>query len=243
VHIQLRDVSKKYGATAALDAFSADWSDGEIVAAIGLNGAGKTTLLRCLAGLVAPSKGEILMDGKRFSRDDLALRRRQFFLPDFPLLFAAQTPLEHLSLMLRVYEIAAPPSDDEIVQILEDLDLLPLAESPMGKLSRGQIYKVALAGLAVVRPDLWLLDEPFASGPDPHGLGTLKTWARAAAARGATIVYTTQILEIAEKFADRLCVIDRGRLRTSFTRTEIAALPREGEGSLEQRLQQFRETA
>lgn len=241
MHLELRHVTKTYLGNRALDDFSLSVPSGTIVAVIGLNGAGKTTLLRTLAGLIAPSAGEVLLGGERFRRDRIDLRRELFFLPDFPFFLGAHTPLQHLALLLRVYERDTVDIEDTLLGLLRDFDLLPLAEAPIAYLSRGQIYKVALAGLLAVRPSLWLLDEPFASGVDPQGLAMLKQHARAAVARGATVLYTTQILEIAERFSDLLCVVDRGRVRATYTRAELAALPTQGPDSLEARLRQFRE--
>lgn len=215
---------------------------GQVVAVIGLNGAGKTTLLRMLAGIMGATRGEIFFAGERFRRDRLDLRRRMMFLPDLPVLYYDQTVIEHIALMLRVYERPDTPEiDDRVLTLLADLDLMPLAERPIQVLSRGQIYKAALAGLCAVQPDLWLLDEPFASGVDPQGLAVLKQRARASVAAGGTVIYSTQILEVAEKFCDLLCVIDRGKLVATYTRADLAALPAHGPDSLEMRLRQFRE--
>jgi ABC-type multidrug transport system ATPase subunit len=241
MQIELRNVSKKFGRLHALEDVSLAFAPGQIVSIIGLNGAGKTTLLRCLGGIVAPSRGEVLYDGQHFSRDRLDLRRRLVYLPDFPVLYRRMTALQHLALMRKVYQHDSPPSDDELVAALGELDLLPLAEKPVAMLSRGQLYKVAFLGLLAVAPEVWLLDEPFASGLDPRGLAFIKARARLAAAAGATILYSTQILEIAEKFSDRLCVIDHGRLRADFSRADLDARPASGPGSLESVLNQFRE--
>ena len=241
MRVELRHLTKKFGALAALDDVSLAIEPGQVVALIGLNGAGKTTLFRCLSGLVAPTRGEVCYDGELFNRGRLDLRRRFVFLPDFPLLYARMSTLEHIALMCRVYERNTANLENEIVPILGGLDMLPLAEAPMGRLSRGQIYKAALAGLFAVKPELWLLDEPFASGLDPQGLAVLKAQARKAAAAGAAIVYSTQILEVAEKFCDRICVIDRGKLRADYSRGEINAMPATGTDSIEGRLSQFRE--
>lgn len=241
MHIELRRVTKKYDGARALDDVSLDLKPGQIVALIGLNGAGKTTLLRSLAAIVAPSHGEILYDGQQFQRSRIDLRRRLMFLPDFPALYGHQTPLEHVALMARLYERDPRSLDEPLLRVFADLDLLALAESPIGRLSRGQIFKVALAALVLVNPELWLLDEPFASGLDPQGLAMLKDYARAAAKAGATVLYSTQILEIAERFADRLCVIDRGQLRHDYSRADLDAMPPSGPDSLESRLRQFRE--
>lgn len=239
MQIELSHLTKAYGSTRALDDVSLTIPAGKVVAVIGLNGAGKTTLLRVLSGVFAPTGGSLLYDGESFSRGRLDLRRRLAYLPDFPALYADRTPLQHIALMLRVY--AREADEDAILATLADFDLLPLAETLVHRLSRGQIYKVALAGLLAVQPELWLLDEPFASGLDPQGIAMVKQHARAAAARGGTVIYTTQILEIAERFCDLLCVIDHGRLVSAYTRADLDALPAHGAGSLESRLRQFRE--
>jgi ABC-type multidrug transport system ATPase subunit len=241
VHVELSDLTKRYGSTPALDQLTLQIPPGLIVAVIGLNGAGKTTLLRCLGGIVAPSRGRVLYDGQPFHRDRLDFRRRFLFLPDFPTVYGDMNVLQYASLMFRLYERDAASSEEAILRALTDLDLLPLAEAPLGQFSRGQLYKAALVALFTLAPELWLLDEPFASGLDPQGLAVLKQTARAHAASGGTVLYSTQILEIAEKFADLLVVIDHGRLVATYSREQLAALPATGPDSLESRLRQFRE--
>lgn len=239
--IELSGVSKKYDGARALDDVSLTIEPGQVFALIGLNGAGKTTLLRTLGGVVSPTRGQVLYDGEKFVRSRVDLRKRQFFLPDFPMLYAHLTPLQHIAMMARLYDRDPATLEDAVVRVLGELDLLPLADSPIGRFSRGQIYKVALATLVLIKPELWLLDEPFASGLDPQGLAMLKDYSRAAAKAGATVIYSTQILEIAERFADRLCVIDGGRIREIYSKADLLAMPAEGPDSLEARLRQFRE--
>lgn len=241
VKLELSRLTKKYQGTRALDNVSLVIEPGQIVALIGLNGAGKTTLLRCLSAIVAPTSGQILYDGTVFRRSRLDLRKRLMFLPDFPAIYADMTPLQHVALMARLYERDPAALEEPLLRVFGELDLLPLAEVPVGRLSRGQLYKVALAALVVINPELWLLDEPFASGLDPQGLAMIKEYSRAAAKAGATVIYSTQILEIAERFADQLCVIDRGQFRQIYSRAELLAMPPEGPDSLEARLRQFRE--
>ncbi|HVU32266.1 MAG TPA: ABC transporter ATP-binding protein, partial [Opitutaceae bacterium] len=166
MNVELQQLSKRYGAVHALDRVSLNLGPGQIVAVIGLNGAGKTTLLRCLAGIVAPTSGMVRYDAQPFLRRDLSLRRRLLFLPDFPPMFGHMTALQHIALLLRLYERETDNLDDRIIGNLREFDLLPLAEARLGTLSRGQLYKVALTALLAVAPELWLLDEPFASGLD-----------------------------------------------------------------------------
>ena len=211
--IELQGVSKSFGKLRALDRVQMEIAPGQIVAVLGQNGAGKSTLLRTLAGFVAPDQGQLLFDDQPFRRDRVDLRRQIIFLPDFPFAFTDMTILRHLGMMLSVYEAAVPGVEERVLEILRDFDLLPLAETPLAFLSRGQMYKSMLAGLLAVDPAVWLLDEPFASGMDPQGFNSFKKHARAAAQRGRTIIYSTQLLDVAERFSDRVCVVHQGEIR------------------------------
>lgn len=211
--IELRAVSKSYGKARALDRASLEIEAGQIVAILGANGAGKTTLLRCLAGIAAPDAGSIVYDEEAFQRDNLELRRRLFFLPDFPVVFYEMSVIRHIGMVLRVYEKDQPGIEARVLQLLKDFDLFTIAENPLNTLSRGQVYKAALVALIAVNPDVWLLDEPFASGMDPHGISAVKKYAREAVSEGRTIIYSTQILEIVEKFSDKVCILHQGEVR------------------------------
>jgi ABC-type multidrug transport system ATPase subunit len=212
MHIILDGVSKRFRSVVALDDVRLEIEPGQTVAVLGANGAGKTTLLRCLAGIVAPDTGRILYDGEVFRRDRLDLRRRFFFQPDFPLVFSDMSVIKHIGMVLRLYEADQDGVEEQVIRLLREFDLLPLGEVRLGTLSRGQMYKAALVALLAVDPDLWMFDEPFASGMDPRGLTAFRRHAVAAAGRGRTVIFTTQILELAESFSDRVCIVHRGRI-------------------------------
>ena len=241
MRIRLEDVSKKYGATRALDRLSMEFEPGRIIALLGANGAGKTTLLRCLSTLAVPDKGRIFFEGEALRRDNMELRRKFLFLPDFPVLYGNMTPLRHIAMLLRLYEKDRLDLDERVTGTLERLDLLPLIDKPIWNLSRGQIYKVALAGMFVLDPELWLFDEPFASGIDPGGIVYLKKQFREAAARGRTVIYSTQLLDIAESFSDQVCVLEKGVVQLFATVDEVKRMADKDRGALEQVFQQLRE--
>ncbi len=211
MRISLHSVSKSFGPTPALDDVSLAIEPGEVVAILGPNGAGKTTLLRCLIGVAALDAGAIRCDEELFARDRVDLRKRMLFLPDFPLTYPQMTVLRHVDLVLRLYEAERPAADERVIELLREFDMLPYIDAAMGTLSRGQAYKAALAALLAVDPELWLFDEPFASGMDPAGLNAFRRRVRDALRRGRTVLYTTQLLSLAE-FADRVCVLHRGRV-------------------------------
>jgi ABC-2 type transport system ATP-binding protein len=230
--IQIDRASKKFSRIVALEEVSLGIEAGQIVGILGANGAGKTTLLNCLAGIVAPSRGRILYDNVEFHRGQMELRRRLMYLPDFPMMFARMNVLQHIAMCVRLYE-KPEPNGDSVAMLLEQLNLLPLVGMPLSAMSRGQLYKAGLAGLFVIDPELWILDEPLASGMDPMGIALFKRQARAAANRGRTVVYTTQMLDIAEKFSDRICVLDHGGLRLNRKMGES------GEGDEEGKLEEL----
>ena len=241
MNVSLRGVHKRFQAEEVLAGLDLDLIGGQVVALIGLNGAGKTTLLRTLAGVIVPNDGTIRWNGSDNLRDDPDLHRDMLFLPDVPLLIESQTVLQQVLLYLRAYGRDQRVDDAEVLRVLDQLDLTAKAETPVARLSRGQRYKTALAALLLIRPELWLLDEPFASGMDPQGIQVLKEQVRTAAAAGACVVYTTQIIEIAERFCDVLLVLDGGTIRQRFDRDDLRLMPAEGPGSLGDRLAVFRE--
>jgi len=239
--IELRGVLKTYRAQHALDYVSLEIDPGQIVGVLGANGAGKTTLLRCLAGIAAPDKGEVLFDGEPFRRDRLDMRSRLYTMPDFPFLFWEHSIVRNIAMILRLYEADEDGAEVRVLQLLRDFDLLPLALRPVHSLSRGQLYKAGLTAMIAADRELWLLDEPFASGMDPHGIDAFKRHAREAAERGRTILYTTQILDIAERFSDRVCLIHKGEIRAFDPLEKLRAQVQDKNNVLEEMFRQLRE--
>ncbi len=239
--IELRGVLKTYRSLRALDYVSLEIEPGQIVGVLGANGAGKTTLLRCLAGIAAPDKGEVLFDGEAFRRDRLDMRSRLYTMPDFPFLFWEHSIVRNLAMILRVYDADGPGTEARVLQLLRDFDLLPLALRRVQSLSRGQIYKAGLVAMIAADRDVWLLDEPFASGMDSHGIDMFKRYARQASQRGRTIIYTTQLLDIAERFSDRLCLLEAGAVCAFDSLENLRTRVQDKDNVLEELFRQLRE--
>lgn len=239
--IELRGVLKSYRAIRALDRVTLEVEPGQIVSFLGPNGAGKTTLIRCLAGIAAPDQGDIYFDDALFRRDRMDLRRRIHFLPDFPPQFWQQSILRNIAIVLRLFEADGPGAETRVLELLRDFDLLPLALRPISSLSRGQGYKAALVAMIAADREVWLLDEPFASGMDPHGIDSFKRHARLAASRGRTIIYSTQLLDVAERFSDRVCIIHQGEIRAFDTLEKLRDKAGDKDNVLEEMFRQLRE--
>jgi len=241
MQISVESLTKRFGSLRALDDITLTIQPGQIVAILGPNGAGKTTLLRCLSAIATPDKGRILYDGEQFNRGRIDLRQKLGFLPEFPVIFPQLSVSRHIAMVLGLYNKDGDSIAATVTQHLGELDLLPAIDTPIGQLSRGQICKAALVTLLSVDPELWLLDEPFASGMDPVGIAYFKRQARMAAQRGRTVLYSTQILDVAEKLSDRVCLIHRGRLRVFDAVANLHVRPGGEDGVLEDVFRQLRE--
>jgi ABC-type multidrug transport system ATPase subunit len=242
MNIEFRGVLKSYDSVRALDRVSLLIQPGQIVSLLGPNGAGKTTLIRCIAGIAAPDKGAVYLDDQEFTRDRLDLRRRMYLLPDFPFHFWEQSVVRNIAIILRVFDADGNGAEDWVLELLRDFDLLPLSLRPVHSLSRGQAYKAGLVAMLAADREVWLLDEPFASGMDPHGIDAFKRHARAAANRGCTILYSTQLLDVAERFSDRVCVIHKGEIRAFDTLERLRERANDKDNVLEEMFRQLRDT-
>ena len=231
MNLWIRSLSKRYPGADVLSNVTCELEAGTIFALLGSNGAGKTTLLRCLAALISPDHGDIRFDGEILRRDRTDLRRRFLFLPDFPVLFSDDDPLAVIAMHLKIWGVDVPGSspelEDRVADLMDRLQIASLCGVPVGTFSRGQRYKTALAALASVDPELWLLDEPFASGMDPQGIATFRQEAESAVrSRGRIVIYSTQLVELACGFSDRIGVLSRGELQLFDTERDLERDPR-----------------
>jgi len=226
--VALQNLSKRFGRNRVLNSVDLELPQGAIVALVGINGAGKSTLLHCMAVLTALNNGSITFDGEVLRRDRIDLRRCFMFLADFPVLTRSSTLVDYLGFVLRLYERETQAATEAVLALLREFDLLALADLPLLQFSRGQLYKAALVGLIAVNPELWLLDEPLASGMDPLGLRAFHRHARLAAESGKTVVYSTQILDVAERFADYAAVLHDGKIRAFARCSDLREHANEG---------------
>ena len=211
MHIALQGLTKTFGRTKALDGFDLHVPPSSIIALVGENGAGKSTLLRILAGISVPDRGMVHYDSVVFDRENMDLRKRLHFIPDMPLLFQDQTVARNIATFAALYGKTLEGREEEFSKWLEDSGCAPLMKRQAGKLSRGQMWKTGLACVAAIAPELWLADEPFASGMDEIGMGTYRRLARHLVGQGSTVIYTTQMISMAADFSDHVCVIRDGK--------------------------------
>lgn len=221
MQIQFESTTKSFWGKKALDDLNLVIEPGSLVAVLGVNGAGKSTLLRCLATHIMLSRGAIRLDGELLLRERFDLRRRLHWIHDNPVGFQNMDMLGQIAVTLDAYGHRPVGIEDQVFELLREFSLLECEYQPVSQLSRGQRFKAALTAMVALDRELWLIDEPFASGMDPLGIKAFKKFARASVQRGNTVVFTTQILEIVETFADQVIVLNRGKLAAFGTPDSI----------------------
>ena len=230
--VRFDGVSCRFGERVALDQLSWDIRAGEVAGLLGPNGAGKTTALRILCGLQAPTAGTVHIDGVNVATDPLAARRKLAFVPDGAPLWPNLSPRSHLALVGRLHGLGEAHIAAEAQRLLEALELGPRADDPVGAFSRGMRQKVALACAILPRPRLLVLDEPL-NGLDAPTTAMIKETLRLWADRGGAVLYTSHLLDVAERVCDRLAVLIQGRLAAHGSLDELRR--RAGtEGTLEE---------
>ena len=218
--IDVRDVSRSFGRLVALDHVSFRVEPGEIVALLGPNGAGKTTASRIIAGILAPSQGEVLVDGISVTTDPGSVRVRCGMVTDQPSLYERMTLRAYLTFFGHLYDVAA--ADRRTEELAELLGLSDRLDVRLGAFSRGMKQKVAIARGLVHDPPVLLLDEP-ATALDPETARSLRAFIVSLRARHRAILLCTHDLDEAQRIADRVIVLYRGRVVRSGLTLDLRA--------------------
>jgi ABC-2 type transport system ATP-binding protein len=208
--LTLDHVTKRYGATLAVDDLSLEIRPGEVFGVLGPNGAGKTTTVSMSVGLLAPDGGEVTI-GTFGSPVNPAVRRRIGVAPQALAVYDDLTGAENLELFGRLYGLSGAGLKAAVDRSLDFAGLSDRRRARASTYSGGMKRRLNLAAAVLHDPDLVLLDEPTA-GVDPQSRNAIFENIQALRARGRTIVYTTHYMEEAERLCDRVAVIDHGRL-------------------------------
>ena len=231
IALALRGVSKSFD-RPAVDALDLTIYGGEFYALVGPNGAGKTTTLRMVVGLLKPDAGSIRIGGIDALSDPVAAKQITAWLSDEPMIYDKLTPYEYLEFVAGLWRIDPAVAQGRARELIGWLGLEPHAHECCEGFSRGMRQKVALAGALVHDPKLIILDEPL-TGLDAGTARQVKDVLRARVREGGTVIMTTHILEVAERMADRIGVIARGRLIAEGTLDDLRRQTGETATSLE----------
>jgi ABC-2 type transport system ATP-binding protein len=205
--LTLERVSKRFDQTIAVDDLSFSVEQGTVFGFLGGNGAGKTTSLRMVLDIIRPTSGKIEVLGRPPGRENAA---DIGFLPEERGLYRQMTALDTIAYFGRLKGMTAADAKLEGAALLDRFGLAASTKQTVDKLSKGMAQKVQLATALVNRPRLLILDEPF-SGLDPVNQGLLEDEIRRISAGGSTVVFSTHVMQHAERLCDWLLLLGRGR--------------------------------
>ena len=221
--LQVHGLRKTYGERMAVADVSLQVGAGELLALLGPNGAGKSTTIGMIGGLIAPDAGSVTVAGATLAADAAAFKRRIGLVPQDLALFEDLSALANLELFGALYDLPKPRARQRAAEVLEMVGLADRGRDKPATFSGGMKRRLNLACALVHDPELLLLDEPTA-GVDPQSRNAIFDNLEALKRAGKALVYTTHYMEEAERLADRIVIVDHGRVVASGTLAELVRL-------------------
>ena len=217
VTLRVSEVVKRYGSFTAVDKISLDVKAGRVFGFLGPNGAGKTTTIRMIVGITAPDEGYIELFGERMSA---ALQDRIGYLPEERGLYKKMKVQEQLRYFAALKSVGQKKADERIDYWLNRMELTDWKMKKAADLSKGMSQKIQFIATVLHDPELVILDEPF-SGLDPINVETLLSAIAELKASGKTIIFSTHLMETAERLCDDIILINKSKKVISGTLREV----------------------
>ncbi len=227
--IEIRKVSKEFEKNISKNKkikfyadkdISFDVKDGEILGLLGPNGAGKTTLLRIIAGIMKPTKGEVIIDNKDYKKEELEIKKRISFLSGNTKLYKDISCVELLKMCSEYYDMDKNIVDKRINEVVKRFDMESFKDQRIGSLSTGQTQRVGVARCVLHDPHNYILDEAT-SGLDIISSQVILDFIKEEKNKGKCIIYSTHYMEEAENICDRVVLVNKGEVIAIGTPKEI----------------------
>lgn len=229
--IEIKNVSKKYSNHLAVDDLTLTIPNGKVVGLLGPNGAGKSTTLKMIAGILSIDRGNISIDGKDIFLQPDEAKENFGYVFDTPDMFLTMKGIDFLNFISSIYSIDRKEAMDYALNLAEKLDMKTDLNKYIADLSHGMRQKIFIISSLMHKPNNWILDEPLV-GLDPKSAFQVKEIMRDIAKDNRTVLYSTHVLETAEKICDEVAIIDKGKLVFYGTVEDLKILENE-DASLE----------
>ncbi|WP_440896635.1 ABC transporter ATP-binding protein [Amphibacillus sp. Q70] len=221
--LSINSLSKIYqGSNKGIKNLSLELHQGDICAFIGANGAGKTTTIKSIVGIHTFDKGEIRLFDTKLTDEPEKFKSMIGYSPDTPTLYNNMTGKAYLELMASLYKMEQAELDNNLAYLLKELKLENAVHELISSYSHGMKQRLVLTSLLMHHPKLIILDEPFV-GLDPNATHFLVNEMKIRANEGAIILYSTHVLEVAEKICNKLVILDKGEVVVNDTMQNILA--------------------
>jgi ABC-2 type transport system ATP-binding protein len=218
--IELDQLVKKFGNLTAVDNISLKIARGEFFAVLGPNAAGKTTMIKMLTGLIKPTSGSARICGFDVQTQPLEARQRLAYVPDFPFLYDKLTAWEFFRFIGQLFHLDAARIEKNAQELAARFHLADFADRSLEGLSHGTRQRVAIVAALLHDPEVFVIDEPMV-GLDPQHGRIVKDVLKERSLAGMTVLVSTHQLSIAEEMADRIGIINNGKLIAVGTHDEL----------------------
>ena len=208
--IKVENLTKKYGTQKAIDSISFEVQEGEILGFLGPNGAGKTTTMKIITCFMAPSEGDVTVDGKSIHEYPDFIKKKIGYLPESNPLYYDMPVLEYLEFVAELQGVPQDQIKKRIVEMVRVCGLNVEKHKKIGELSKGYRQRVGLAQAMIHDPDILILDEPT-TGLDPNQIVEIRKLIRELG-REKTVILSTHILPEVEATCDRILIINKGKI-------------------------------
>lgn len=209
--LELRGLTKFYGALPAIRDVSVSLGPGDVLGLLGPNGSGKSTTVKMLVGLLSPTSGKILYDGRDVDADLQAFKARIGYVPEEAHLYTFFTPPEYLEFVGRLRGLDGPRLERRIEEFLRLFNLESARYQPITACSKGMRQKVLISAALIHDPDIIVFDEPC-SGLDVSTTLVLREMIQRMSAAGKIIVYSSHVMDMVEKVSSRVLIVHRSRV-------------------------------
>jgi len=220
--VVIDNVTKCYGRLRAVDGISLKVQRGEVFAFLGANGAGKTTTIKMITGLLLPDSGDITVCGHPMSTEADLAKGKIAYVPDQPFLYGKLTAREFMTFVGQMYSIEPGELERRVAEYMEKLAITSFADQLSEGFSHGMKQRVVLAAALLHEPEVLVVDEPMV-GLDPRTARSVKDLFRKWADGGRAVFMSTHTLDVAEAIADRIGIINHGRIIACGTLDELKA--------------------
>ena len=222
--IELKKLTKVYGkSNKAVDNITITFPSGRIIGFIGPNGAGKTTTLKMMCGILKPTSGSINMNGFDIAIDPLEAKKQFGFVFDNPDTFLSLKGIEYIDFIATIYQVDPEDKNRRLLELSREFEMEDVLNDKISTYSHGMRQKIMIIAVLIHNPNVWLLDEPL-TGLDPQSAFKLKELMKQHAAQGNTVLFSTHVLEVAEKLCDSIAIIDHGIIKYEGTLNHLKEL-------------------
>ena len=226
--IKVKNVTKKYGSTIAVDNISFEVKDGEVVGFLGPNGAGKSTTMNMITGFIEPTKGQIIVNGNDISQKPRKAKKEIGYMPENVPLYYELTTKEFISYMAELKMVKRNERKAEVEKVIKEMGLEDVQNKLIRNLSRGYKQRVSMAGALVGNPDVIILDEPTV-GLDPKQITEIRSLIKKLGEKH-TVILSSHILSEVSQICEKVVIINKGKIVAIDTPENLEKATKENNG-------------